>query len=185
MICSASKDGKNVRWMPKGDCDPVHSPRWSKLLSGPVAPWWVKPMLEQVYWQDLWPRGGPTLEQSVPEGPYPMEVTHTGAVHEELQPMQRTLVGEVHGGLSPCGRDPTVEQGRVWGVLLWGGRRSRDSLWWADHNSHSLSPCTTEGEEVEKSGVKLSLRRRDGWGDGICKICFYFLYSDLIVNKSN
>ncbi|GAB0181827.1 zinc finger and BTB domain-containing protein 5 [Grus japonensis] len=87
--------------VPKGGCDPVGSPHWSKLLAGPVTLWREEPTLEQVCWQDLWPRGGPMLEQSAPEGLHPMEGTHTGAVHEELQPMGRTDVGEVHGGLSP------------------------------------------------------------------------------------
>ena len=30
------------------------------------------------------PRGGPTLEQSAPEGLHPMDGTHAGAVREEL-----------------------------------------------------------------------------------------------------
>jgi len=30
------------------DCDPVGSPRWSRLLEGPVDPWREEPMLEQV-----------------------------------------------------------------------------------------------------------------------------------------
>ncbi|GAB0187306.1 hypothetical protein GRJ2_001195900 [Grus japonensis] len=34
---------------PKGGCDPVGSPHWSRLLAGPVAPWREKPMLEQIY----------------------------------------------------------------------------------------------------------------------------------------
>ncbi|GAB0206511.1 epimerase family protein SDR39U1 [Grus japonensis] len=38
---------------PEGDCDPVGSPRWSKLLAGPVDPWREEPTLEQVCWQDL------------------------------------------------------------------------------------------------------------------------------------
>ncbi|GAB0176357.1 AN1-type zinc finger protein 5-like [Grus japonensis] len=38
---------------PEGGCDVVGSPRWSKLLAGPVAPWREKPPLEQVCWLDL------------------------------------------------------------------------------------------------------------------------------------
>jgi len=34
--------------MPKGGCDPVGSPRWSRLLAGPVGPWREEPTLEQV-----------------------------------------------------------------------------------------------------------------------------------------
>ncbi|GAB0209117.1 AN1-type zinc finger protein 5-like [Grus japonensis] len=38
---------------PEGGCDPVGSPRWSKLLAGPVDLWKEEPTLEQVCWQDL------------------------------------------------------------------------------------------------------------------------------------
>ncbi|GAB0184578.1 AN1-type zinc finger protein 5-like [Grus japonensis] len=38
---------------PKGGCDPMESPRWSKFLAVPVAPWKEEPTLEQVCWQDL------------------------------------------------------------------------------------------------------------------------------------
>jgi len=53
------------------------------------------------------------LEQPVPEGLHPMEVTHAGAVREELQPVGRTHVGEVHGGLSPVRGTPRWSRGRV------------------------------------------------------------------------
>ncbi|GAB0208778.1 AN1-type zinc finger protein 5-like [Grus japonensis] len=46
---------------PEGGCDPVESPHWSRLLAGP-ATHGEEPTLEQVFWQDLWPSGGPTLE---------------------------------------------------------------------------------------------------------------------------
>jgi len=29
---------RRSRWMPEGGCDPVGSPRWSRLLPGPVDP---------------------------------------------------------------------------------------------------------------------------------------------------
>ncbi|GAB0187181.1 AN1-type zinc finger protein 5-like [Grus japonensis] len=38
---------------PEGGCGPVGSPRWSRLLAGPVALWREEPRLEQVCWQDL------------------------------------------------------------------------------------------------------------------------------------
>ena len=38
---------------PEGGCDPMGSPRWSRLLAGPVDPWREEPMLKQVCWQDL------------------------------------------------------------------------------------------------------------------------------------
>ncbi|GAB0182083.1 epimerase family protein SDR39U1 [Grus japonensis] len=37
---------------PEGGCGPMGSPRWSRLLAGPVALWKEEPMLEQVCWQD-------------------------------------------------------------------------------------------------------------------------------------
>lgn len=33
--------------------------------AGPVVPWRWEPMLEQIFWQDLWPPGGSTQQQSV------------------------------------------------------------------------------------------------------------------------
>jgi len=38
---------------PEGVCNPVESPCWSRLLTGPVASWREEPMLEQVCWQGL------------------------------------------------------------------------------------------------------------------------------------
>ena len=49
------------------------------------------------------------------------------------------------------------------------------------------SLCRWRWEEVEESGAKLSLGRREGWGEGVFKIWFYFSlsYSDLTGNKLN
>ncbi|GAB0207488.1 hypothetical protein GRJ2_003214500 [Grus japonensis] len=53
--------------MPKGDCDPVGTSSWTRS------------------WQDLWSSGGPTLEQSVPEGLHPMEKdTWKGSMLEQF-----------------------------------------------------------------------------------------------------
>lgn len=46
------------------------------------------------------PVGAGLVTGLVPEGLYPMERTHVGAVWKELQPVGRTHVG-VHGTLSP------------------------------------------------------------------------------------
>jgi len=35
------------RWMPEESCEPIRSPRWSRLLAAPVDVWREKPMLEQ------------------------------------------------------------------------------------------------------------------------------------------
>jgi len=44
---------RQSRWTPEGGCDPVGSPRWSRLLPGPVDPWREEPTPEQVCWQGL------------------------------------------------------------------------------------------------------------------------------------
>jgi len=44
-----------------------------------------------------------------------------------------------------------------------------------------VPPCRS-GEEVEKSGVKLSLGRREGWGEGVLRFGVFSL-PDLIGNK--
>ena len=161
---------------------PRGSLHWSRLLPGPADPWREEPTLEQVCWQDFWPRGGPTLEKPVLGGLHPVEGTHVGAVHEELQPVGRAHVGGVCGELCPVGRTPYWSRGRVWG-----GRRGRENVWWTDCNLHSLSPCAAQGEEVENLGVKSSLGRREGWREGVLRFSFYFSlsYSDLIGKKLN
>lgn len=54
-----------------------------------------------------------------------------------------------------------------------------------DHNHHSPSLCATEAEELEKSGVKLSLGRGEAWGEVVSgfSLCFYLSRSDLTHNK--
>lgn len=99
-----------------------------------------------------------TLELSIPEGLHPMERTHMGA---ELQPVGWTHMGEVSWRTVFCGSDLTLEQRKCEESSLW-GRRS-DRVWWTDHNPNSLSHCTSHGKEVEKSGVKLTLGRRERW----------------------
>jgi len=47
----------------EGGCDPVGSPRRSRILAGAMAPWREEPTPEHVCWQNLWPYGGPMLEQ--------------------------------------------------------------------------------------------------------------------------
>ncbi|PKU49580.1 hypothetical protein llap_133 [Limosa lapponica baueri] len=39
--------------VPEGGCDLMGSLVWSRLLAGPMDLWREKPILEQVYWQDL------------------------------------------------------------------------------------------------------------------------------------
>jgi len=44
-----------------------------------------------------------------------------------------------------------------------------------DCNPHSPSSHATRQKEVENSGEKLSLGRRQGWREGVFKVCFCFL----------
>ena len=48
-------------------------------------------------------------------------------------------------------------------------------------------PEPLQREEIENSRVKLSLGRKEGWGEGVLRFSFYFSlsYSDLIDNKLN
>jgi len=52
------------------------------------------------------------VEQPVPEGLHPMEGTHAGAVHEELQLVGRTHIGEVCDELSPTRGTFMLELGK-------------------------------------------------------------------------
>ncbi|GAB0186735.1 AN1-type zinc finger protein 5-like [Grus japonensis] len=81
---------------PKGGCDPVGSPRWNRLLAGPVAPW----------------KEEPTLEQSAPEGLHPVGEIHAGAVREELQHMGKDSRWRSLWRTVSRGRDPMLEQGK-------------------------------------------------------------------------
>ncbi|KAK4823432.1 hypothetical protein QYF61_002118 [Mycteria americana] len=65
----------------------MDSPLWSRLLAGTVA------------------CSGPMLEQSIPEGLYHVEITHTGAVNEVHRTGQQ---------LPGVGGSPGVRQGRAW-----------------------------------------------------------------------
>ena len=74
----------------------------------------------------------------------------------------------------PHGRDPTLEQKSVRRKVQ---QRQRDEL------TATPAPCPLRcagGEEVEKSGVKMSPEKREGWGEGVFQICSYFSlsYSD-------
>ncbi|KAJ7403695.1 hypothetical protein WISP_149402 [Willisornis vidua] len=96
------------RGMPEGDCDPLGSLCWNRLLEGPVASWREEPMLEQV----CWPCRVTPLGQSVLEGLNSLEGT---ALEQSV--MNCCLWGghvvEVHEGLSPVGETPQQSWERV------------------------------------------------------------------------
>ena len=68
--CSLGGDPHQSRWMPKGGCEPVGSPCWSRLLAGPEDPWRERDhagagLLAGFPWE-------PMLEQTVHERLNPM-----------------------------------------------------------------------------------------------------------------
>lgn len=64
--------------------------------------------------------------------------------------------------------------GALQGWPLWEGTRSFPHIW-----------QSTGGEEVENWGVKVSLGRKETWGEGVLRFSFYFslTWSNLISNK--
>ena len=169
------------RWMyPEGICDPMESTCRRRLVRGTVTHG-EEPLQEHIFWQDLWHHGGPTLEQSSTEGLHPTEGTHTRAVHEKLHSVGRTDVGEAHEGLSHE-KNPMLEQGKS-------VRRKEQQMWTVMSWLQPPPPSSfaDQGQEVEKSEVKLNLRR-EGWGEGdfsIVLISHYPTLLRLVGNKLN
>jgi len=52
---------------------------------------------------------------------------------------------------------------------------------WTDGNPQSPSTCGDQVKEVEELGVKLSLGRREGWGEGGFSCGFISHYSTLLL----
>jgi len=62
----------------------------------------------------------------------------------------------------------------------WGEQSSRDNMWWTDWHPHSPSPWAAWREGRRETGVKLSLGRREGWGEGVWRSGFISHYPTLI-----
>jgi len=93
-----------------------------------------------------------------------MQGTHTGAVCEELHPREG-LTLENLGRTVSCERDLTVEQGKSVRCPPPEDEGAAEAT--CDELTTRPIPCPSVplwGEEAEKSGVKLSLGRREGWG---------------------
>jgi len=131
----------------------------------------------------LW---GPTLEQPVPEGLHPVGGTHAGAVCEELQPVGKDSQRRSLWRTVSHERDLTLEQGQR--VRSPPPEEEGEAEAACDELTTTPIPCPPAplGGGGRETGVKLSLRRREGWGEGLCKIWFYFSlsYSDVVGNKS-
>lgn len=140
---------------PEGGCGLVGSPSWSRLLAGPVDPCTEEPLLEEVCWQDLWPRGGLKLEQFAKNcSPWdgfmlekfmadylPWEGPHTGAVEECEESSLRRKEWQRQGVMN-----------------------------WPLPFPIPLHCCQEGGEFGSEAGP----RKKGGVGEGIFKIWFYF-----------
>jgi len=104
--------------------------------------------------------------------------THAGAVREKLQPVGRTHVGDVYGELSPVRGTFTLEQ----------RQRVRspppEEEGAAETKCGELTPFPIplrhSGGRGRETGVKLSPRRREGWGKGVLRSGFISNYPTLI-----
>jgi len=112
------------------------------------------------------------LEQPVPERLHPMGRTHAGAVREELQPVGRTHIGEVCGELSPIRVTFTLEQGQR--VRSPPPEEEGAAGTTCDELTTTPFPITLRrlGGGGRESGVKLSLGRRERWGEGVLRSGF-------------
>ena len=115
---------------PKGGCDPVGSPRWSRLLAGlaalcrgaragaallaGLATLWGDPRWSSLFLKDCAPWEGPTLEQLV-EDCLPWEGPHAGAGQErEEDGAAETTRNEL--AASPIPRPPAPLRRRRWRI---------------------------------------------------------------------
>ena len=113
------------------------------------GPWREEPTLEQVCWQGLWTRGGPTLEQPVPEGLHLLGRAQDGAACGELSPMRETSLW----GTARVVRSRPPEN-----------QSTAETTWEERTTTPIPCPLCCSGRGGRKKGVKLSLGRREGWG---------------------
>ena len=104
--------------------------------------------------------------------------THAGAICEELQPVGRTHVGEVCGELSPVRGTFTLEQGKSVRSLLPEGQGAAETT--CDKVTVTPIPLCHLGGGGSETGVKLSLGRREEWGEGVLRSGFISHYPTLI-----
>ena len=132
-------------------------------------------------------RGGPTLEQPVPEGLHPVEGNHSGAVCEELQPMEGLMLAKFVENSLPWEEPSSWSKGRVLGVLPLRRKERQRQRGMNGPQPPLPVPLHRSGGGGRETGVKLSPGRREGWGGRCFKIWFYFLlsYSDLIGYELN
>lgn len=96
------------------------------------------------------------------KGPKPMERTHTGTGHEELQPVGGIRVRQVHRGLSP------VEETPHWGRgCVRSAPPEEEAAAETPHKETTIAPIPEAplllgGKWYRKPRVKLSPGRREG-----------------------
>lgn len=106
-------------------------------------------------------------------GPVALQWTHTGAARSwrmascgkdpELKKFVTAHKKEPHWKSSwktfSCGRDMTLEHSKE---FFLGGSRGKTTVWWTDHNAHSLSSCPGERSYGIRNKDK-SWKKRMGW----------------------
>jgi len=120
------------------------------------------------------------VEQPVPEGLHPVEVTHTKAISEELQPMGKTHVGEVCEELSPMRWDLTLELGKSVRSPPPEEQGAAETTCDELTITPILRPPARSGGGGRKMGVKLSLGRKERLGKGVLRSGFISHYPTLI-----
>ena len=153
--CSPWRTPDWSRWMPEGDCDHAESPHWSRLLARICG---------------LWRERRPCWSRFVGRTCDPVDRTHAGAVHEELQPVGSTHLGGVYGGLSTMGESPHWSRGRVWEVLPLRRKERRDEVWWTDRNPNSLLLLFLSRGGGREIGSEVEPRKKGGMGGRCFKV---------------
>lgn len=145
---------------------------WSRLLAEPVALW------KGPCWSRFSDRPwGPGVEsrlelfwRTAPHGRN-LHWSSSWSPEEEL-----TLEKFLEDCLPWDG--PHAGAGKMWGVLPWEGRSSRDNMWWNWLQPlHFPSPCTTGWRRERKLWGKLSSRRRESSEKVFLRFSFYFSLS--------
>lgn len=175
-VCAAPWGPCRSRYSPAG-CG--GDPFWSRWLHhrhlwhcgkatvkwAPVRHLWrEEPTLQQIGWQNLWrcdPQWDPQWSS--------LFLKEWEGTHSERA--------------AACGNDlleKLVEDWLLWerpleqreDSSLWRESRSRNNVWRTNCNAHSISPCTSGVKKGREFGIKLTLGRREGYGESVFRICF-------------
>ncbi|OPJ66508.1 hypothetical protein AV530_016553 [Patagioenas fasciata monilis] len=145
--------------MPKGGCDPVASSCWNRPLEGPVEWWKEEPTQEQVPGRACDLMGDPHWSSL-----FLKDCTlWKGSALEQF--MKKDSCWRSSWRTVSCGRDPTLEQENNMRSPLHEEEGAAETMCNDDEMTKSPIPHPSVplvGEEVEKSGVKMSSGKSEG-----------------------